>query len=95
MTSSAARVIANEAWAKLLWAGLKLQAADFGNVDSNYPQCGSPRMTEASALTKRRGATSPAQSLLASWQANCRFGGGHFVAGVRAGRRRAPDDKRE
>jgi len=95
MTSPAARVIANEAWAKLLWAGLKLQAADFGNVDSNYPQSGSARMTEASALTKRRDATSPAQSFLASWQVNCRVGGGHFVAGVRAGQRPAPDDKRE
>jgi hypothetical protein len=61
MTSPAARVIADEAWAKLLWAGLKLQAAGFGNADSYYPQSGSTRMTEASALTKRRDATSPAQ----------------------------------
>jgi hypothetical protein len=29
MTSPAARVIADEAWAKLLWPGLKLQAAGF------------------------------------------------------------------
>ena len=36
MTSPAARVIADEAWAKLLWAGLKLQAAGFGNADSCY-----------------------------------------------------------
>jgi len=43
----------------------------------------------------RQDATSPAQSFLASWQAKCRFGGGHFVAGVRAGQRPAPDDKRE
>ncbi len=95
MTSPAARVIADEAWAKLLWAGLKLQAAGFGNADSYYPQSGSTRMTEASALTKRRDATSPAQGFLASWQEKCRFGGGHFVAGVRAGQRPAPDDKRE
>jgi hypothetical protein len=58
MTSPAARVIADEARAKLLWAGLKLQAVGFGNADSYYPQSGSPRMTEASALTKRRDATS-------------------------------------
>jgi hypothetical protein len=37
MTTLATRVIADEAWAKLLWAGLRLQAADFGNADSNYP----------------------------------------------------------
>jgi hypothetical protein len=43
-----------------------------------------------------RGATaSLAQSFLASWQAGCRFGGGHFVAGVKAGQRPAPDDKLE
>ena len=41
MTSPAARVIADEAWAKLPWAGLKLQAAGFGNADSYYPQSGS------------------------------------------------------
>jgi len=95
MTRPAARVIADEAWAKLLWAGLKLQAACFGNADCYYPQSGSTRMTEASALTKRRDATSLAQRFLASWQEKCRFGGGHFVAGVRAGQRPAPDDKRE
>ena len=35
MTSPAARVIAAEA--KLLWAGLKLQAVGFGNADSCFP----------------------------------------------------------
>jgi hypothetical protein len=44
-------------------------------------------------LAKRRDAASPAQSFLASWQEKCRFGGGHFVAGVRAGRRPAPDER--
>jgi len=62
ITSPAAWVIADEAWAKLLWAGLKLHAVGFGNADSYYPQSGSTRMTEASALTKRRDAASPART---------------------------------
>ena len=73
----------------------RLTAAGFVSADSYYPQSGSAKVTEASALTKRRDATSPAQSFLASWQAGCRFGGAHFVAGMRAGQRPAPDDKRE
>jgi hypothetical protein len=43
MTNPAARVIAHEAWAKLLWAGLKLQAADFGNVDKPSSTRSMPR----------------------------------------------------
>ena len=51
-----------------------------------------PRRT----LCDRRGATaSLAQSFLASWQAGCRFGGGHFVAGVRGRPRAGRGGKRE
>ena len=55
---------------------------------SSYPAAG--------GTPRRRGITGGIKgSFMASWGVECRFGGGHFVAGVRAGQRPVPDDKRE
>jgi hypothetical protein len=85
-------VIAAEA--KLLWAGLKLQLTGFGNADSCDPHrldendCGK-RVKQASARDE------PGAKFSGIVAAKCRFGGGHFVAGVWVGQRPAPDDKQE
>ena len=70
--------------------GARGQEGDAGDVlelaDLLHPTEGAARESSLSFGMK---------DFLASWDAECRFGGGHFVAGVRAGQRPAPDDKRE
>jgi hypothetical protein len=57
---------------------------------SNLTRLRSPESRRA-----RRARDEPGAKFSGIVAGKCRFGGGHFVAGVRVGQRPAPDDKRE